>query len=94
MDEARTQGYKLIDQWFAYNPNVTVDSANHPKIHIHESCGNLIDSIVNYTPEGKKAEALKDPIDCLRYLRTANGGEGPEHYDANAFKSTTTTGGY
>jgi len=74
-------GIQLIDQWFAYNPNIEIDSVNRPKLHIHESCGNLIYSLINYTPEGKKAEALKDPIDALRYLRTANSGEGPLHYN-------------
>lgn len=87
-------GIQLLDQWFTYNPNVEIDSANRPQIYIHKSCGNLIYSIVNYSPEGKRAEPLKDFIDCLRYLRTANGGEGPEHYSPEAFKSTSTVGGY
>jgi hypothetical protein len=81
--DGRTEdsGIQLIDQWFAYNPNIEIDSINKPKIHIHESCGNLIYSLINYTPDGKKAEPLKDPIDCLRYLRTANNGEGPMHFN-------------
>ena len=89
-----SSGIQMLDQWFAYNPNIEVDSVNRPKIRIHESCGNIIDSVVNYTPDGKKFEALKDPIDCLRYLRTANGGEGPEHYDASVFNIKQQTGGY
>lgn len=88
-------GLQLVDQWFIYNPNVEVDSSNCPKLRIHKSCGNLIDSIINYSPTGGKAyEALKDPIDCLRYLRTANGGDGPEHYDENSFKQEEPTWGY
>lgn len=57
-------GIQMIDEWFTYNPNIELDSINKPKLHIHESCGNTIHSIINYSPEGKKAEALKDPIDC------------------------------
>lgn len=89
-------GIQLVDQWFAYNPNIEIDSINKPKIMIHESCGNLIESIVNYNPsEGKSHESLKDPIDCLRYLRTANAGEGPEHYpDGSLGVVRGTKGGY
>ena len=86
-------GIQLIDQWFAYNPNIEIDSINKPKLKIHESCGNTIYSIQNYTPEGKKAEALKDPIDCLRYLRTANQGEGPMHI-GNMKTISKNKGGY
>ena len=88
-------GIQLIDQWFVYNPNVELDSINKPKLHIHKSCGNLIYSIINYNPEGKKSEPLKDPIDCLRYLRTANGGDGPDHVANKSMETTRTTkGGY
>ena len=87
-------GIQLIDQWFTYNPNIEIDSINRPKIKIHESCGNLIYSITNYTPEGKKAEALKDPIDCLRYLRTANAGDGPLHYKKQDLNPQQETWGY
>ena len=88
------QGLTGLDDWFYYNPNLPTDGANSPRVFIHESCGNLIFAILNYGALGKKDEALKDFIDCLRYLRTANGGEGPEHYTPEAFKQTSTIGGY
>jgi hypothetical protein len=88
------EGIQMIDQWFTYDPDIEMDSINKPKIHIHESCGNTIYSIINYHTDGKKAEALKDWIDCLRYLRTANGGEGPEHYAKDAFDQEEGWGGY
>ena len=88
-------GLQLVDEWFVYNPNIEADSINKPKISIHRSCGNLIESIISYNPTGGKAyEALKDPIDCLRYLRTAANGEGPEHYPEGSFETNTDTGGY
>ena len=87
-------GIQLLDQWFTYNQNIEVDSINRPIIQFHKSCGNVIDSVTNYGMNGKADEALKDFIDCLRYLRTANGGEGPEHYSPEAFTSTSTVGGY
>lgn len=87
-------GLTALDDWFRYNPNLPIDSANKPLVQIHESCGNLIYSILNYGAMGKKDEPLKDFIDAIRYLRMANGGEGPEHYDESAFKQERTTGGY
>ena len=88
-------GLAALDEWFKYNPNAEVDGANRPIIQIHESCGNLIYSILNYGAQGKKDEPLKDFIDALRYLRMANHGEGPEHYDSQSIGVIRrTTGGY
>ena len=44
----------------AYNPNFNIDEANQPLCYIHEDCGNLIDSLINYNARGKSDEALKD----------------------------------
>jgi hypothetical protein len=66
-----------------------------PKLTIHRSCGNLIYSILNYGAKGKYDEPLKDFVDALRYLRMANGGEGPDHVQGSHMLATTTTrGGY
>jgi len=43
---------------------------------------------------GKKDEALKDFIDCLRYLRTANDGSGPEHYTKASLSQKAQGGAY
>lgn len=88
-------GIASLDDWFTYNPNVEIDNVNKPLCYIHEDCGNLIDSLINYNSNGKNDEALKDFFDLIRYLRMANGGEGPDHYDKNKLKATLRNkGGY
>ena len=72
------EGIIALDQWFDYNPDANIDLVNRPKCYIHESCGNLIDSLINYNANGKNDEALKDFFDLIRYLRTANDGRGPD----------------
>lgn len=87
-------GLTALDDWFSYNPNVAVDEANMPICRIHESCGNLIYSLINYGANGKIDEPLKDFVDLMRYLRMANGGDGLEHYGKDAFKQNKVTWGY
>ena len=88
------QGLAVLDNWFYYNPNVAIDEANSPRVFIHEDCGNLIFALINYGALGKKDEALKDFPDCARYLGTANGGEGPEHYADGKLGVLVKSGGY
>lgn len=87
-------GIQALDEWFSYNPNYELDEANRPRCFIHESCENLIDSLINYNSQGKTDEALKDFFDLIRYLRMANAGDGPIHYSQQDFQQTKTTGGY
>ena len=87
-------GIQALDEWFSYNPNYELDSANKPKCFIHESCENLIDSLINYNAQGKSDEALKDFFDLIRYLRMANSGDGPIHYTDLDFEQQKLTGGY
>ena len=87
-------GIQALDEWFSYNPNYELDAANKPKCFIHESCENLIDSLINYNAQGKSDEALKDFFDLIRYLRMANAGDGPIHYTQADFQQVRTTGGY
>jgi hypothetical protein len=87
-------GIQALDEWFAYNPNYELDEANKPKCFIHEDCENLIDSLINYNAQGKSDEALKDFFDLIRYLRMANGGDGPIHYTDTDFEQVRLTGGY
>ena len=72
-------GINALDEWFNYNPNLPIDEINKPLCYIHEDCGNLIESLINYGSNGKSDEALKDFFDVIRYLRMTNGGEGPDH---------------
>ncbi|MGI9570341.1 MAG: hypothetical protein ACR2PH_11530, partial [Desulfobulbia bacterium] len=94
--DGRTESFGLgqLDDWFAYNEGAELDCDNHPKLHVHESCGNLIESLLNYNSEGTADEALKDPIDALRYFRTANGGEGPIHVASANLGFTRNNNGY
>lgn len=95
--DGRTEevGITALDEWFNYNPNVEIDSANRPRCYIHEDCGNLIDSLVHYGSNGKADEALKDFFDLIRYLRMANGGEGPDFISNRSLDTISMkTGGY
>ena len=95
--DGRTQdmGISALDDWFSYNPNASIDKINKPRCYIHERCGNLIDSLINYNANGKADEPLKDFFDVIRYLRMANRGEGPDHVTNKDMKVIQkTTGGY
>ena len=88
-------GVIALDEWFDYNPDGTIDYANMPRCYIHQSCGNLIDSLINYNSEGKNDEALKDFFDLIRYLRMANDGSGPDFVSGDSLKVTKVgAGGY
>ena len=87
-------GLTALDEWFHYNPNAEVDEANRPIVQLHESCGNLIYSLINYGQAGKKDEPLKDFVDVFRYLRMAHVGDGPAFMGGNAIKSYRIGKGY
>ena len=88
-------GINALDEWFSYNPNANIDEANRPRCYVHEDCGNLIESLINYGSNGKADEVLKDFFDVIRYLRMMNGGEGPDHVKNRAMQtSMKNTGGY
>ena len=88
-------GATALDEWFFYNPNYEIDEANRPRCYIHEDCGNLIDSVVNYNSSGKNDEALKDFFDTLRYLRMSNAGMGPDFFAESEMQTTMKNkGGY
>jgi hypothetical protein len=88
-------GISALDEWFNYNPNLPIDEINRPICYIHEDCGNLIDSLINYGSRGKADEALKDFFDVIRYLRMINGGEGPDHINRRQLTATYNhKGGY
>ena len=88
-------GISALDEWFSYNPDLDVDEINKPICYIHENCGNLIESLINYGSNGKADEALKDFFDLMRYLRMTNGGEGPDHVTRRNLATTVNNaGGY
>jgi hypothetical protein len=88
-------GLAALDEWMRYNTQAEVDGANRPILQIHESCKNLIFSIINWSNSGKKDEPLKDFIDLLRYLRMHNDGLGPDFVDSRSLQTTIQgSGGY
>jgi hypothetical protein len=88
-------GINALDEWFSYNPDLDIDEINRPMCYIHEDCGNLIESLINYGSNGKADEALKDFFDLMRYLRMTNGGEGPDHVTRRNLATTVNnSGGY
>ena len=88
-------GLSGLDEWMRYNPNSDLDDANRPVLQIHESCGNLIQSLINWGHRGKADEPLKDWIDLLRYLRMANDGYGPDYVSDFSMNTTKKSiGGY
>ena len=88
-------GNTSLDDWFFYNPNYDLDPANRPRCYVHEDCGNLIESMINYNAAGKADEALKDFFDLIRYLRMSNGGMGPDYFTSSDMGITRKQqGGY
>jgi hypothetical protein len=88
-------GLPLIQEALSYDRSKPFcPHTNTPRLRFSSAVGNVIFSMTNYCKNGKRDDALKDFIDCIRYLQTANGGEGPEHYSPEAFISTSTVGGY
>ena len=88
-------GNTSLDDWFFYNPNYELDPANRPRCYVHEDCGNLIESMINYNASGKADEALKDFFDLIRYLRMSNGGMGPDYFASSDMGITRRKqGGY
>jgi phage terminase large subunit-like protein len=73
-------GLQLINSRLAYDTTQVVSAVNAPRIYISDRCANLIFALKNYTADGGKDEASKDPIDCLRMLLEA----GVEYVEGGA----------
>lgn len=65
-------GIQLLNNLLAYDENKPIDSLNSPKLYISDRCQNTIHALSEYTGQGGRNEATKDPIDCLRYLAVNN----------------------
>lgn len=87
-----SDGLDKITTLMAYDTSKPIDAGtNRPSFYISENCKNTIASIINYDPLDPGCEALKDPIDCLRYLATA----GIMHIDPQKMKPVSRfQGGY
>jgi len=74
-----------------YDQSRPIDGLNRPRFYVSEDCQNIIEALAEYTGEGGKNEAHKDPIDVLRYGASAK----IDHIDERAMVSTYRgTGGY
>jgi hypothetical protein len=82
-------GLQLLNDLMAYDDQKPVSAMNRPKFFVSEECENIIFALLEYTGAGGKDEAVKDPVDVLRYLAVA----GAEYVDAKA-PVVTGGGGY
>lgn len=54
-----------------YDQTRQIDGINKPFFYVSEDCQNIIEALAEYTGDGGKNEAHKDPIDVLRYAASA-----------------------
>jgi hypothetical protein len=82
-------GIQLINSRLSYDPDKPLGAMNAPTLYISDRCENLIFAMKNFTGEGGRDEACKDPIDALRYLLES----GIEHIEAKSLE-VQGVGGY
>lgn len=83
-------GIQLINNLLAYNEGKPRDSANNARMFISDRCSNIIYAMSEYTAQGGKSEATKDPIDCLRYIAVSN----PDFVETKAAQDMGSAGVY
>ena len=66
------QGLQALNDLMSYDRSKPIDSVNRPRFYVSEECSNVITALGEYTGQGGKNEAWKDPIDCLRYAAVSN----------------------
>lgn len=82
-------GLQAINSLLAYDSTKPIDSLNHPKLYFSDRCGNTIFCCMNYRVDHGLKSALKDPVDCLRYVAIGN-----YEYIEDGQTNITGTGGY
>ena len=65
------EGVELLKHWISFDRNKPIDSQNQPHFYISRRCKNTIFAFMTYTGQDGKHGAVKDPIDCARYLALA-----------------------
>lgn len=84
-------GLQRINDRLDYDTAQDIDGTNRPMLYISEECPNMIAAFGNYTGQGGKDEAWKDPIDCVRYAEAAE----IDHFQEGSLAVTRTgAGGY
>ena len=81
-------GIQLINNLLSYDENKPIDSLNAPKLYISDRCQNFIYAMSEYTGQGGRQEATKDPIDAMRYIEVSN----PDFIDLVAHSKELTYG--
>ena len=61
-------GIQRINDYLFYDTGKPIAQGNSPRLYVSDRCEQLINSLLEYTAEGGKDEATKDPCDALRYL--------------------------
>jgi len=79
-------GLQLLNNLLAYDESKPRDSLNAPRFFVSDRCQNIIYAMQEYTAQGGKNEATKDPIDCLRYIAVSN----PEYLEEMKPDNNTT----
>lgn len=84
-------GLQKLNDLMTYDTAKEIDSTNRPLFYVSEDCENFIAACGNYTAEGGKDEAWKDPIDCARYAAASE----IDHVETkNLRRSYAGAGGY
>lgn len=65
-------GIQLINDLLKWDDTKPRDVLNSPRLYISDRCSNIAYALQEFTGQGGKDEATKDPVDCLRYLRKSN----------------------
>lgn len=81
-------GLQLINNLLAWDETKPKDSLNSPKIYFSDRCQNMIQAMSEYSLEGGRGCAWKDPADCLRYLAISD----LQHIDMSQYSLTQTYG--
>tara|TARA_R110000772_G_scaffold76331_5_gene164962 strand:- start:291 stop:2033 length:1743 start_codon:yes stop_codon:yes gene_type:complete len=81
-------GIGLINNRLSYDTEKPLSGENKPKLYVSDNCPNTIYAFLEYMGISRE-EPTKDPIDCIRYLLTAQSS----YIDSSATYGNTT-GGY
>jgi len=81
-------GIQLLNNLLSYDENKPIDSLNAPKMYVSDRCQNFIYAMTEYTGQGGRTEATKDPIDAARYIAVMN----PEYIDSAKHSDAVTYG--
>jgi hypothetical protein len=78
VDNDIEQGHQALRQLLWWDETKELSELNHPRLHVAESCRNVIWAFNNYvhdewadmerSPREKPKDAGKDHVDCLRYF--------------------------